>query len=59
MPFDTTTIPAPAKTVRTYRCDECKTAHRLADLNDDMLCEACAGPAEPRGWVPRRELLEG
>lgn len=51
--------PALERPIRLFACDECKTSHRLGDLNDDMLCEACAPEEEPRGWVPRRHLLEG
>lgn len=57
MAFDAT--PNLKPTLRGYRCDECKTLTHLSDLNDDMRCEACAGPVAPRGWVPRRNLLEG
>lgn len=59
MAFDATqTATASKPALRGYRCDECKAVTHLSDLNDDMMCAICA-PPEPKGWVARRELLEG
>lgn len=32
--------------VRLYRCCECETMTRLADLNSEMLCASCGEPDE-------------
>lgn len=43
MAFDAANTASAVRTVRVYRCDECKTECPLHDLNDDMLCMWCAG----------------
>lgn len=40
-----------AKPLRGYRCEECGSVTHLSDLNDDLLCEACAGPFVDEGSV--------